>query len=330
MKKAFTLIELLAVIIILAIVALIATPIVLNVVDDAKNSAAKSEASMIVSGINNYCSVAAMKEQLNGTTDICKDGVTKEEVSTMVDLGNAKVEEVEYTNSKVSKLVVNSNGRKVTYDGATYSIEGQVVDTPVTPPAPTYAAYSVGDDVTLTDGTTWVVVKDSTTSESEIKLMSTSNVKSNLTNEKGTAMFTVTQSEYILAYDGSGKNSNVWSTSTLKAYLDGTVKTRLEASLNTTISEITIWGVDELNALGCTLTGNDTNGYSAIICDNTTEWYSKVFKSTNSWTKLPFAGDSFYACRFLNTGSFGEGGVPHVTRVGARPVITVSKSVISQ
>ena len=54
MKKGFTLIELLAVIIILAIVALIATPIILNVVDDARQSAARSEASMIVSGVNNY------------------------------------------------------------------------------------------------------------------------------------------------------------------------------------------------------------------------------------------------------------------------------------
>ena len=242
MKKGFTLIELLAVIIILAIVALIATPIVLNVVDDAKNSAAKSEASMIVSGVNNYCAASAMKEQLNGTTDICKDGVTAEELKTMVDLGNAKVEEIEYTNGKVSKLVVNSNSRKVTYDGSAYSIDGVVVETPqqpVTPPAPTYSAYSVGDEVTLSNGTTWVVVKDTTTSESEIKLMATSNVKANLTTETGTAMFTSTKSKYVIKYDSNG--SDVWANSTLKAYLDSTVKSKLEDDLNTTISDITIW-----------------------------------------------------------------------------------------
>ena len=38
-KKAFTLIELLAVIIILAVIALIATPVVLNVVDNARKEA---------------------------------------------------------------------------------------------------------------------------------------------------------------------------------------------------------------------------------------------------------------------------------------------------
>ena len=96
-KKGFTLIELLAVIIILAIIALIATPIILNVVEDARISAGRSETSMIYSGINNYCATSAMGNQLNGTVDICADGVTKEEVATMVNLGNAIVTEVTYS-----------------------------------------------------------------------------------------------------------------------------------------------------------------------------------------------------------------------------------------
>ena len=121
MKKGFTLIELLAVIIILAIVALIATPIVLNVVDDAKDSAAKSEASMIVSGVNNYCAVAAMKEQLDGTTNPCTDGVDTTELTSMVDLGNASVSAITYTSGKVSALTVSSNGRTVVYNGTTYT-----------------------------------------------------------------------------------------------------------------------------------------------------------------------------------------------------------------
>ena len=43
-NKGFTLIELLSVIIILAVIALITTPIVLNVIENAKNSAAKDSA----------------------------------------------------------------------------------------------------------------------------------------------------------------------------------------------------------------------------------------------------------------------------------------------
>ena len=333
MKKGFTLIELLAVIIILAIVALIATPIVLDVVNDAKDSAAKSEASMIVSGVNNYCAAAEMKEQLTGETNICEDGVTPEEVKTMVDLGNEKVNEIEYANGKVSKLEVESNGRTVKYNGSTYTIDGEVVDTPdepVTPPAPTYAAYSVGDEVTLSNNTTWVVVKDTTANESEIKIMATSNVKANLTTETGTSMFTSTQSEYVMAYDSSGNNSNIWANSALKAYLDTTVKTKLEDDLNTTISDITIWGAEELTALGCTVEGIDTDGYSEPVCDTTTEWYSKVFENTYSWTKLPYSGTSNRAWRVNGGGTFLNSYVDNDGRIGARPVITISKSVISQ
>lgn len=124
MKKGFTLIELLAVIIILAIVALIATPIILNVVDDARQSAARSEASMIVSGVNNYCATAAMKNQLDGTEDICANGVEPTEVSTMVNLGNAEVTSITYnsTSGAVTALTITSNTYTVTYNGTSFSV----------------------------------------------------------------------------------------------------------------------------------------------------------------------------------------------------------------
>ena len=112
MKKGFTLIELLAVIIILAIVALIATPIILNVVEDARISAGKSEAQMIYSGINNYCATSAIENQLNETEDICADGVTVEEVPQMVNLGNAIVTQITYSNGTITNLVVESNAHK--------------------------------------------------------------------------------------------------------------------------------------------------------------------------------------------------------------------------
>ena len=172
-----------------------------------------------------------------------------------------------------------------------------------------------------------MVVKDTTVNESEIKLMSTSNVKANLTTETRSAMFTSTKSEYVLAYDD---DSNIWANSTLKAYLDSTVKTKLEEDLNTTISDITIWGAEELIALGCTVTGNDTDGYSLPTCDNTKTWYSKVFENTYSWTKMPHDGYSYVAWYVLDYGSFDDGNVGIGDNRGVRPVITISKSVISQ
>ena len=134
-KKGFTLIELLAVIIILAIIALIATPIILNVIDDARKSAGKSEASMILSGINNYCATSAMKNQLDGSIDICNDtdGVTIDDVSKMVSLGNAEVLEVEYQNGKVTKLKIKSNNYEFELqpDGS-FTVNGEGTD-PVDP-----------------------------------------------------------------------------------------------------------------------------------------------------------------------------------------------------
>ena len=66
---------------------------------------------MILSGINNYCATSAMKNQLDESTDICNDddGVTIDDVSKMVSLGNAEVLEVKYQNGKVTKLKIKSN-----------------------------------------------------------------------------------------------------------------------------------------------------------------------------------------------------------------------------
>ena len=121
MKKGFTLIELLAVIIILAIVALIATPIILDVVEDARKSAAKSETSMILSGIQSYCATEDMKVQMNTLEGQpkCSDKstITKADVETMVNLGNADVTDVTVSDGKYSFSVL-SNGYKYVVSGS--------------------------------------------------------------------------------------------------------------------------------------------------------------------------------------------------------------------
>lgn len=117
-KNGFTLIELLAVIIILAVVALIATPIVLNVVDDARKSAAFSETSMIVSGIQNNCAVKEMQNQLEpDSAEPCQDVLTPAQVKEVISLGNAEMtENVTLANGKVTSIKVYSNGHNLTMD----------------------------------------------------------------------------------------------------------------------------------------------------------------------------------------------------------------------
>ena len=109
-NKAFTLIELLAVIIILAVVALIATPIVLDVIEDSKLSVGKSEANIVYNGIVNYCLIEEMEAQLNNNyKKICTSELDKDDVSNMVNLGSAEILEIEYT-TKLTWLKIKSNG----------------------------------------------------------------------------------------------------------------------------------------------------------------------------------------------------------------------------
>ena len=109
----FTLIELLAVIIILAMVAFIAIPIILDVVDEAKILAGKSEANMILSGINNYCATEEVKEELDESyAKKCTIGMIVDTVKEMVNLGNATIENIKYNGNRLTKLEITSNNHK--------------------------------------------------------------------------------------------------------------------------------------------------------------------------------------------------------------------------
>ena len=124
----------LAVIIILAIVALIATPIILDVVEDARISAGKSETQMIYSGINNYCETVKLKKQMGTLTseDVdceSKTSFTTEEISKMVNLGNAEILENTF-NKTLTYLKVKSNGHIFILENGKFVEEGEVAFTP--------------------------------------------------------------------------------------------------------------------------------------------------------------------------------------------------------
>ena len=64
-KKGFTLVELLAVIVILAIVALVTTPIILNTINDARENGAKDKAWGTIEAVKLAYSEAQMKANFN-------------------------------------------------------------------------------------------------------------------------------------------------------------------------------------------------------------------------------------------------------------------------
>ena len=75
-KNAFTLIELLAVIVVLAIIALIATPIVMNTIKNAKKGAAERTADNYIKQVETAVAEAKLENKSvpNGTYDIQPDG----------------------------------------------------------------------------------------------------------------------------------------------------------------------------------------------------------------------------------------------------------------
>ena len=117
-------------IIILAIVALIATPIILNVVEDARISAGKSEANMILGGINNYCAIEDIKAQKDSNySKICTSSMDKDDVPTMVNLGNATIDKITYNGSKLTELVITSNNHKFTLcSSGTFAMDDEECD----------------------------------------------------------------------------------------------------------------------------------------------------------------------------------------------------------
>ena len=110
-NKGFTLVELLAVIVILALIALIATPIILNVINDAKKQAAKDSAYGYMDAVEKYI----VSSELEGKS--IKDGTYRVE-----DLNNMGVSvkgsipdngNIEIKNKEVKRYDIGIDGYEV-------------------------------------------------------------------------------------------------------------------------------------------------------------------------------------------------------------------------
>ena len=136
-KNAFTLIELLAVIVVLAIIALIATPAVLNIIEDSKKSAAERSADSYVKQVE----VAVAEERLSknevleGEYQITSDGnLCRDKSASCSDDNKIKIEmsgtkptsgKIKITNGSVDQTsssmtvgdyTVSYNSTKKTYE----------------------------------------------------------------------------------------------------------------------------------------------------------------------------------------------------------------------
>jgi len=124
-NKAFTLIELLAVIVILAIIALIAVPIILNIINDTKKSSVERSKELYIHAVE----IAIANKNLNENFDpsIC---TVIEDGKLNCDVGELKVE-VSGQLPKIGGTVTLKDGEVI---GNTLEFEGEVKnDTPREP-----------------------------------------------------------------------------------------------------------------------------------------------------------------------------------------------------
>ena len=133
-NKGFTLVELLAVIVILALIALIATPIILNIIKDAKRSAAKDSAYGYIDAVEKYIVLAKTqtgdyKLELVPTEDKELTCETKEECIKDTGLIGEVNKTIKGTKPSKIKLIIKgsevSTGTEITVDGFVFTYDGK-------------------------------------------------------------------------------------------------------------------------------------------------------------------------------------------------------------
>lgn len=131
-KKGFTLVELLAVIVILAIIALIATPIILNVIDNAKEGAAKNSAYGYIDALEKANAQEILK---NSEVTVLND------TYTISDSGKV----VTYGSDKSKSMNVNFKGDAPTDGGTLTYTNGKLTGGSITVSGKAFSVTSAGE-----------------------------------------------------------------------------------------------------------------------------------------------------------------------------------------
>ena len=325
--RGFTLIELIAVLVIMAIIALIVTPLVMSIIRKARISADKR--SVDAYGRSIELAIAGY---------LLDTGKFPTEVSQLT---------IEYSGNQVVCETTQINSDSSVYlAGCTVAgrnVENYTYGEDKTPQAPTYTAYQVGDEVTY-NNIDYYVIKDSSSSEDSVTLLKAEPLSVAEVNQYGNGHVNrYTYSSLGTAYDSNGYGVMAYYTSETCGYVNNTyvsdgckndyasseIKYVVDAwktAKAPAATEARLISKDEIETerkeydpcggCGAVATG-DVAKYDWIYNNN--YWY---------WTNTPYTDSSSYVWRVSGSGALGNYGVNGGYGV-VRPVITISKSLVS-
>ena len=330
-KNAFTLIELLAVIVVLAIIALIATPIVMNTIKNTKKGAAERSADSYIKQVETAVAEERLNknEVLEGEYQITSDGnLCRDKSASCSDDNKIKIEmsgtkptsgKIKITNGSVDQTsssmtigdyTVSYNSTKKTYEatekGNTPQVE--VLCTAKTTGNVPSGNYAYGDEYTCelgdNDEKTFFVLE---TNGDNVSLIMNKNID---TNGKGTT------SGNTVAWCKSGYDNSCAADGALE-YL----KTSTTSWTKLTESQISLPSYDQIYKAA----GNKD--------ENLPKWLYGNLNSSSApytyWTSTSSASDSLNAWYVYCDGYLYKNNVNLGSYGGVRPVITVSKSNLS-
>ena len=300
--RGFTLIELIAVLVIMAIIALIVTPLVMNIIRKARTSADKR--SVDAYGRSIELAIAGYLLD-NGSFPTSIEQLT-----------------IEYSGEEVVCTTTNLNSDSSVYlAGCTVggrSVEGYTYGKEETTPTPTYTAYQVGDHVSY-NNVTYYVIEDSNTTNDTVKLLKENPLTVKEINDLNLDGITATGDDN--SYGAVQYGSSVdYSTSTVKQVVDAWAEGAVKSGDSATARLITF---DELLPnLGYdwSITSAGVGEYPGVN-ENVPTW---VYNSNYwYWTMTPKA-DSSNVWVVDYFGSLYNDGVSSSNVV--RPVLVLSKS----
>ena len=327
-KKGFTLIELVAVLVIMAIIALIVTPLVMNIIRKARISADKRSVDAygrsVELAIANY-----LLDNGGFPTEISQ--LTIEYSGDRVECSTTQLN----SDSSIYLAGCTVSGRSVDY---TYGKEETV----------TYNAYTVGDEVSY-NNVAYRVIKASGTDESTVTLLKANPLTVAEVNQYGAGHINKYTSNsvgtaYDLKSDGT-VGGMAYYTSETCGYInnnwvyDGCTTDYAQSDIKYVVdswktaqapsaTEARLITFDEVSSLGFELVDNG----SAVFLqrtENTPTWvYNRNYEY---WTMSQYNDSAVDVSVVSNVGSLTHYGVHSGNGFGTvRPVITIKKSALNE